>query len=135
MYDVAAAGVVYAGSFGSPERKQVLTDAVHAVYVRAKSGSGYLVYVRQGSLMAQPFDADALSLTGEAHMLADNVEAADFAISNEGTLAFRSDDVAGAELISFTHAGHADDSLGRQTGVPGEMRFSPNGAMIAIFPH
>ena len=63
--------MVYAASFESAGRKQVLSDAAHAVYVRSKSGAGYLLYIRQGSLLAQPFDAGALSLAGEAHLVAD----------------------------------------------------------------
>jgi len=132
LYGGQASGPIYVGSIGSVERKQVLADAIRAVYVPAKSGPGYLLYVRQGSLLAQPFDADALSLRGDAHLLAEDIEPARFAVSNEGTLAYRSGDVAGVELVPFNHEGVSPGSLGPQIGVPGEMRFSPDGKMVAI---
>lgn len=132
LFGSQAGGPVYAATIGSFERKQVLSDATHAEYVPTRGGSGYLVYVRHGSLMAQPFDAKALSLGGEAHLLADSVEPAHFTVSNEGTLAFRTGDIAGIELESFSHAGLSNGSLGPQIGIPGEMRFSPDGKQLAV---
>jgi Tol biopolymer transport system component len=136
LYGAQASGPTYVGTLGSFDRKQVLADATHAEYVpssvSSKTGAGYLVFVRQGSLMAQPFDADSLSLHGEARVLAEDIEPAQFAVSKESTLAFRTGDIAGVELASFSHAGLSTGSLGRQIGVPGDMRFSPNGKVLAV---
>ncbi len=132
LYGSQMGGPIYAATVGSFERKQVLSDATHAEYVPSRGDAGFLVYIRQGSLLAQPFDAKALSLGGEAHLLADNVEPAHFTVSKEGTLAFRTGDIAGIELESFNHAGLSNGSLGPQIGVPGEMRFSPDGKQLTV---
>jgi Tol biopolymer transport system component len=116
---------------GTSERKQVLADGAHAVYVPAKNG-GYLVFVRQGTLYAQPFDANSLRTTGEATQIADGVEPMEFCASDEGTLAFRSGEPPNGELVSFNRSGKSETLAGKQAGVPGEMRFSPDGNMVAV---
>ena len=56
---------------------------------------GYLLFNRQGTLMAQPFDAERLQLTGEAVPIVEGVEfnpangRTAFAASNNGVLAYR----------------------------------------------
>ena len=58
-------------------------------------GASYLLYVRAGSLLAQPFDVAALRVTGEPFPLADNMHvfqptaAADFSVSNNGVLVYQ----------------------------------------------
>jgi Tol biopolymer transport system component len=135
LFGAPNGGPVYAGTLGSAERRQILADAAHAVYVPASSGNGgpgYLLYVRQGALLAQPFSAASLRFQGEAHLIAENVEPGEFTVSNEGTLAFRSGDPPSSELDSFNRAGAPLVSLGRLAGNPGEMRFSPNGRVVAV---
>jgi len=56
---------VVAGSLDSKEVKQLLTDAAPPVYAEP----GWLLFVRNGALMAQHFDADHLKLTGDAFLL------------------------------------------------------------------
>jgi Tol biopolymer transport system component/tRNA A-37 threonylcarbamoyl transferase component Bud32 len=62
-----------------------------AIYVEP----GYLLYLRNRTLMARPFDVDRLEFTGEARRVADNVlynpasGAAAFAASSGGTILFR----------------------------------------------
>ena len=84
--------------------------------------------------MAQPFDADSLSLQTEKR-------ASSLKISSPRNLRCRrkarwhsrtGDNIAGVELASFSHAGLSTGSLGRQIGVPGDMRFSPNGKVLAV---
>ncbi len=96
---------------------------------------GYILYVRTGNLMAQPFDARALRVTGEAVPLAARVEhfatsgAADFSISANGVLVYQ------------PHIGRAQmtwvDRSGRRTGTVGpagrgiyHLRLSPDGAKV-----
>src|SRR5262249_39996226 len=58
-------------------------------------GRGYLLYVRSGSLLAQPFDVEQLRVAGEAVSLADNIHvfqptaAADFSVSKNGVLVYQ----------------------------------------------
>ena len=56
---------------------------------------GYLLFYREGNLMAQPFDAGALKLSGEAVPIAEKVQfspfrySAAFGISRSGLLVFQ----------------------------------------------
>src|SRR5207248_1489919 len=57
-----SAGGIYVGSLDSRETKRLLPDHSNAAYV----APGYLVFHRGGQLVAAPFDASALAVTGEA---------------------------------------------------------------------
>jgi Tol biopolymer transport system component/predicted Ser/Thr protein kinase len=59
---------VYAGSLDSQESKQILKTDSRAIYA-----SGFLLFLRQGTLMAQQFDANRLRLLGEPVRIADEV--------------------------------------------------------------
>jgi serine/threonine protein kinase/Tol biopolymer transport system component len=78
-------------------RVRLMPAESKAVYVEP----GYLLYLRNRTLMARPFDADRLEFTGEARRLADNVMynpasgAAAFAASSGGTVMFRRGGTAG----------------------------------------
>ena len=61
----------YVGSIGSAERVRVLDGSSPAVY----APPGYLMYVRDRALLAQPFDASRLRLTGSPATIAGNVSA------------------------------------------------------------
>lgn len=60
---------IYIGTLGSAERKLILKNDSNATY----APSGYLLFVRNGDLMAQPFDAQRMELSGTAFPIADNV--------------------------------------------------------------
>jgi eukaryotic-like serine/threonine-protein kinase len=61
--------MIYVGVLGSSDRKIILKNDSNAIYV----SPGYLLFVRNGNLMAQPFDAKRLELTGAAVPVAENV--------------------------------------------------------------
>jgi eukaryotic-like serine/threonine-protein kinase len=64
------------GRFGEPQgAKEILETDSRVSWVASTEtpGSGYLIYVRAGSLLAQPFDAEGLRLTGDAVPLAGNM--------------------------------------------------------------
>jgi eukaryotic-like serine/threonine-protein kinase len=61
--------VIYAASIGSKDRKIILKNDTNVVYVPL----GYLLFVKNGVLMAQPFDADRLELKGTAIAVAEGV--------------------------------------------------------------
>lgn len=89
--------------------------------------SGYILYQRETSLMAHPFDADALELTGDAFPIAEDVSyvrnwsRSVFTVSKNGCLIFRSGDVnIGSQLFLKNRNGEIIDSIG---GL--EIQFSP----------
>jgi hypothetical protein len=59
---------VCAGSLDSPKRFPIQPADTGSIFVR-----GYLVFGRQGSLIAQPFDAERLSATGAEIVIAERV--------------------------------------------------------------
>ena len=83
---------IYAGSIDSTDATRLVTAESNAMYVEP----GFLLYHREGTLYAQPFDGGGLSLNGEAVRIADRLPrgstgAASFAASNTGVLVVRND--------------------------------------------
>jgi serine/threonine protein kinase len=82
---------IYVASLESKEKKLLLNVSSNPVYV----SPGYLLFHRQGTLMAEPFDGDRLQLTGEAVPIVEGVEfnpfgsGAAFSASENGVLAYR----------------------------------------------
>jgi eukaryotic-like serine/threonine-protein kinase len=82
---------IFVGSLDSKDRKMLVKVSSNPIYVNA----GYLLYNRQGTLLAQPFDADRLQLTGDAIPIAEGVafnpfgSYAQFAASDNGVLVYR----------------------------------------------
>jgi Tol biopolymer transport system component len=80
---------------------------------------GYLLYVRESTLVAQPFDAGTGELRGDPRPLADKVDAsnvgqADFSVSRDGILVYRSLTTDVRQLLWR-------DRAGRELGTVGEV--------------
>ena len=60
---------IYVGSLDSKETKRLLSAESHVAYTPL----GYLLFIRDWTLMAQPFDAKRLQLIGEPFPVADQV--------------------------------------------------------------
>jgi Tol biopolymer transport system component len=82
---------IYVGSLDSKATKLVVNATSSPLY-----SSGYLLFLRAGTLLAQPFDADRLELKGDAIPIAEGVQffpvngRAVVAVSETGVLAYRS---------------------------------------------
>jgi eukaryotic-like serine/threonine-protein kinase len=128
------AGGIYASSLDSKERKLILNSTTNAAYVPP----GYLVFSRQGTLMAQPFDAARLQLTGEAVPIAEGVQAvqitgrAAFTVSENGVLAYRS----GGGVTPLTLAWVSRSGTEQRVSAPAHNyalpRLSPDGQRVAV---
>jgi serine/threonine protein kinase len=89
---------LYVGSLDGVPPVRVLPDASHAAYVppAAPAASGHLVFRRESTLLAQPFDSEHLRATGEVFPLADQIGEASntgfsaFSASWNGTLVYQS---------------------------------------------
>jgi eukaryotic-like serine/threonine-protein kinase len=83
---------IYIGSLDSTERRFVVAADSNAAYV----APGYLLYSRERTLFAQPFDAQRLSVSGEATAILTNIQynptvrRVVFAASNDGLLIVQS---------------------------------------------
>ena len=87
---------IYAGSLDSSPPVRVLTDASSVAYVASEPSrkSGLVLFRREGTLMAQPFDPGAVRATGDAFPVAEavsisgNTDHAAFSVSGNGILAY-----------------------------------------------
>ena len=93
------------GSLDAPETRPLVATSSSGVYA-----SGYLLYRRNTTLLAQRFDETTLQLSGEPVAIAEDVGynpvtfQALFSASNTGVLAYR-DAAPGAQLVWFSRSG------------------------------
>jgi eukaryotic-like serine/threonine-protein kinase len=133
-------------SWGGAGRMQLrvgsLSSTASSVIGEADSNAvyseGHLLYLRENSLMAQPFDLRALRTAGEAVPVAEHVERfldlveeGAFSASATGLLAYRTGADAGVRQLTWF------DRLGKPVGTVGEPRtffdiqFSPDRKTLA----
>jgi Tol biopolymer transport system component len=100
------------------------------------SESGYLLFTRDGALLAQPFDAGSRRTTGDPLVVATSFASsgptgyARFAIG-ANVLAYRPGAVADTELAWFDRTGTARGVVG-EPGRLGGVRISPDGGTVAF---
>jgi serine/threonine protein kinase len=128
-----APNAIYVASLDGKVNKLLVYASSNAAYA-----SGYLLFHRNGTLMAQRFDTNAFEFQGDAIPVAEQVrydvalsDLASFTVSQNGILAHRSGvRQAGSKLLIFARDG-------KQLGAVGELdyymgvRFSPNGQKVA----
>jgi eukaryotic-like serine/threonine-protein kinase len=123
---------VYVGSLDGGETKQLLSGNTNGIY----APPGYLLFVREGTLMAQAFDANQRRLTGQAFPVAENVGAAtpfspaNFTVSMSGELAYWSSAIEW-RLEWFDRAGRQVGSV-PSPGLPASMSISPDRKRVAV---
>jgi eukaryotic-like serine/threonine-protein kinase len=124
-------GMAYVGVLGSTERRPLFKSDSQVVYAHP----GYLLYMLGDTLLARPFDATTLRVTGEGRPLADQVERNSgsrrgaFTVSQTGVLAYRQH--GETQLAWYDRTGRRLQTL----GPPGHYRnpaLSPDGKTIAI---
>ena len=86
-----------AATGGSEQGVEVVQSDSHVQYTGSlRSDGGYLVYLRAGTLLAQPFDLARRRVTGDPKAIASHISsfgysgAADFSVSSRGVLAYQS---------------------------------------------
>jgi len=132
---------IYLGSLDAkPEqqgsRRLVATDS-NAVYAPSSDpAQGHLLFVREGSLMAQSFDARKLEMAGNAVPIAEGLPdegRPQFSASSTGVLAYRTG-VPGPSTNQLTWFDRAGKNLGT-VGEPGQyntLALSPDGGRVAF---
>jgi len=131
---------IYVGSLDSKEEKLLLRANSNVAYAPsfAKASEGYLLFLRERTLLAQPFDAKDLRITGDPFPVAEQIQtfpqiySALFSISENGVLLYRAGSASGlARLAWFDRSGKAIGSL----GAPGDQanpRIAPDGKRVAL---
>jgi eukaryotic-like serine/threonine-protein kinase len=126
-------GSVYVGSIDSADAKP-LSLSIRTNSAIAYSLPGYLLFVRDSVLMAQPFNVSQLSITGDAVAIAEAAtksSAMGFTASERGTLIYRSSNGDRTQLIWV-------DRMGKQTevaappGLYGDVSLSPDDKRLAF---
>jgi len=134
---------VYAGALDvKPEQQstqRLMPSGYQPVYAPSSgSGSGHILFLKDGTLLAQPFDAGKLQLAGEAVPIAEQVSSIQglgyFSASENGALAYR----AGAgQGTTITRQLSWFDRGGKATLAPVEpatsttLKLSPDGKRAA----
>ena len=100
------------------------------------TGTGYLMYLRAGNLLAHPFDPKSRRLIGEAIPIASKVYsfsftgAADFSVSQQGTLAYQKY-VSRSQLVWVDRQGNQVGTIGPPNSSVKAGRLSPDGQKFA----
>ncbi len=110
-------------------------ESLTVVNSRVQYSKGHIIYVRNGILVAQPFDADKRKITGEPVPLSDNIatrgQLADFSASDNGTLIFEQGLFGGQDaIISVNRHGDSLVQIG-PTGNYSGFSLSPDNTRLA----
>jgi serine/threonine protein kinase/WD40 repeat protein len=123
---------LWVGSLGSRQTRRIMALDSRVAYCPP----GYLLFARDGTLLAQPFDAEALRVSGDPIPVGENVwffratGNASFSVSENGSVVYQ----AGPNPARLTW----HDRSGRETGAVGapalfgRPRLSPDGSSIAV---
>jgi eukaryotic-like serine/threonine-protein kinase len=126
---------VYVGELGLNHRVRVLKSSTRAVYA-----SGHLLFVGNGRVFAQPFDAGRLVLRGAPVPVTESInvtrvsDRVPLSASENGVLAYRAGDASSFGLGKLTWF----DRTGRNLGTMGDSAvysnpaFSPDGQWLAV---
>ena len=131
-------------SLDGGEPRVILSGAADARYV----GTGHLVYMKTGTLMAVPFNVQSLEVTGapmaliegvmqavNAPNLADETGAGQYAVSDSGTLVYAAGGIGPVfhrSLVWVDRTGSAQPVLTEPAGPFLNPRLSPDGRRIAV---
>ena len=115
---------------GEQSQERILSGEFAASYA-----DGYLFFMRENTLMAQPFDAGRLKLQGEPVPVAEHVGTTQsigvFSVSPGGTLAYRGGGVGETlQLTWFDRQGKMFSTFG-QPGLDQSVAISPDGTHVA----
>ena len=125
---------IFLGSLDSQERRFLVSTSANAAYAEP----GYLLYMRDKTLVAQPFDRRSYVLSGEPHPLSDEVlythivNRAVFSVSGLEVLVTQTGKAgSNSQLTWFERNGKPVGTVG-PPGSYGNVRVSPDGRAIAV---
>jgi Tol biopolymer transport system component len=135
-------GGVYIGDIDATpdkqESKRFLAAEYNAAYVPSSGpGMGQLLFMRDDTLMAQPFDANRFELVGEPASVAERVgsfrRAGFFSASDNGVLVYRSGgDIGGTPLTWLDRQGKPVGGTAGETGDYRDPALSPDGKQVVL---
>lgn len=136
--DVIEQSAIYVADMDAKDPPRSRREVLPAVSFAMYAPSGYILFLRERTVMAQPFDARRGETTGEAVPVAEQVDhpggstSGSFAISQNGVLAYISGVTDASGQISwFDRAGKEISKVGAP-GSYGNLRLSPDEKRIAF---
>lgn len=113
----AFGGGIYVGSLDSSDRTELFKTFDNAT---VRYSQGYLLFLREATLMAQPFDAGRLTLSGEPVPIAEQILSTGtsppngvFSVSDNGVLAYQTGTAAAAaQLVWLDRTGKLVANVG-----------------------
>jgi Tol biopolymer transport system component len=128
---------IYVAEVGSKSGSRLLASDWGASFAPLSGEEGYLLFVRDRSLMAQPFHAGNLRLSGEASAVGEALwrdettpGSAAFSASGNGVLAFRSGGVRRTQLTWFDRGGKRLGAVG-PPGAYDDPSLAPDAGRVA----
>jgi serine/threonine-protein kinase len=123
-------------SFKTGERKTLQRAGAFGRYLVTSNEAGYLVYMRQDTLFAAPFDPGSLAVTGASQPVLEDVGVAglgsawNFALSRTGTFVYASWKSLFPWSIFWLNSAGKTEPLHSTPGIYGHPRFSPDGKRL-----
>ena len=126
---------IFLGELDSPDSTRIAAAETAAVYMP----TGYLLFIRQGSLVAQRFDMSKNALSGDAVTVAEPVGwdgaigVGAFSVSATGTIAYRASGPGSRQLTWFDRAGKPVGVVGAAD--PNSLQYpalSPDGHRVVV---
>ena len=123
---------IYVGTLDEKGQRFLLQADSDALY----APPGYLLYLREQSLMAHPFDAASLKFKGEAFPVAEDVASPEsyrlgrFSASEDGTLVYLTGQSDRSQVLWLNASGQQESPVG-EGAIIGGIRLSPNGQTLA----
>jgi eukaryotic-like serine/threonine-protein kinase len=124
---------IYASTLDSAEPRFVMPAASCALY----APPGYILFIRDDALIAQPFDAATLQLDGNPFTLAEDFGSWDaqnqryFSVSQTGVLAYRGNDAPQTHLTWYSRSGKRLETAG-ENGRYLQIALSPDGTKVTL---
>ena len=131
---------VYVASLDSKEVRRLALDQSNAMYAppSGSSRTGYVLFVREHTLMAQPVDAAGMEPAGDVFQVAERVTPQgtatlnQYSLSANGLLIYQTGGTAlGAQLAWFDRAGKLIGNVGAP-GLSRDFALSPDGKRVLI---
>jgi len=130
---------IYVGSLDDPperqNKKRILATAFGASFAgESQSGTGVLLFLRDDSLMAQPFDPGKLELSGKPALLVRGVgsvyQTGYFSAAGNALMYRTSASIRDYQLTWFDRQGKTTGTIGEPSAI-GQVRLSPDGTRAA----
>jgi len=134
---------IYLGALDATPEQQPVTRLIATGFSPAYAPSpdpnvGYVLFLRENALLAQPFDVTRLQMAGEQVRVAEHLrsifEFGAFGVSDNGVLAYQTGEAIGANPVHLTWFDRQGANLG-PAGPPGDylsLQLSPDASRVAI---